>query len=146
MSDFILIDGDTVKFDPMLRPIGFVATKPGTLKGSGKPTLKVKKEGRKVCIAGDEEKVSSEECEYTTPIYTNPGKGKFKIASLDSSQKAKIMKSDGNPVLLKGNRFEAKFEVKTAATTLTQPPIRDPIHEYSGTGTFITKNKKWKGT
>ncbi|MDJ0903065.1 MAG: hypothetical protein QNJ55_30135 [Xenococcus sp. MO_188.B8] len=142
MSDFILIDGDTVKFDPILRPIGFVTTKSGTLRGSGKSTLQRKK----VCIDGDEKDVSVEGCQYTTPVYSIPGTGTLEIAALGDDQKAKKTNSAGKPVLLKGSTFTAKFKVQNPAKQPPPASTPDATPQYSGTGTFMTTNTKWQGT
>ena len=145
MSDFILIDGDIVNFNPSFG-LATVVVKPGDLKGSGKSTLK----GKKICIDGDEKKVSVPACLYITPVYSIPGTGTLKIASLGGNQKAQKTNSNGKPVLLKGSTFTAKFEVQNPAkkppNAPGEPPTPDPINQYSGTGNFITTNTKWQGS
>ena len=141
MSDFILIEGDKANFIPAFG-VAIVVVRPGDLKGSGKSSLK----GKKVCIDGDEKKVSVPGCVYMTPQYSIPGTGTLKIAALGGDQKAKKTKSNSKPVLLKGSTFTAKFEVQSPAQM--PPPVSTPdaTPQYSGTGTFITTNTKWKGT
>ena len=143
MPDFILIEGDKANFMPNFGA-AIVVVKPGDLKGSGPATIG----GKKICVDGDETKVSVPGCMYTTPQYTIPGSGTLKINSLAGNQKAQKTKTGGKPVLLKGGNFVAKFEVQSPAK---QPPpgpggpIPDATPQYSGQGSFITTNVKFKG-
>jgi hypothetical protein len=144
MSDLILIEGDKAMFLPNFGP-AIVVVKPGDLKASGPATLN----GKKVCVDGDETKVSVPGCVYITPQYSIPGTGTLKVAALAGNQKAKKTRSGGKPVLLKGGSFNAKFEVQNPAK---QPPpgpgspIPDVTPQYSGTGMFISMNIKFTGT
>lgn len=144
MPDFILIESDKAIFLPNFGP-AVVVVQPGDLKGSGPATLK----GKKVCVDGDEKKVSVAGCTYMTPQYSIPGSGTLKIAALAANQKAKKTKTGGKAVLLKGSNFTAKFEVQSPAQ---QPPpgpgspIPDSTTQYSGSGMFITNNTKFRGT
>ncbi|MDJ0715449.1 MAG: hypothetical protein QNJ54_14685 [Prochloraceae cyanobacterium] len=141
MSDFILLDGDRANFNPVFGA-AIVNVQPGTLKGSGESTL----QGKKVCIDGDEKKVSVPGCTYTTPVYSIPGMGTLKIAALGGDQKAQKTRSAGKPMLLKGSTFTAQFEVQNPAKQPSSTPIPDSMPQYSGTGTFITTNTKWRVT
>lgn len=142
MLDFILINGDIVNFMPAFGP-ATVVVQPGTLMGSGKSSLA----GKMVCVDGDEKNVQVPGCMYMTPVYSIPGTGTLKIDSLGGDQKATKTNSNGKAVLLKGSNFVAKFEVQSPAK---QPPpgpgapIPDGSPQYSGNGTFITTNTKWK--
>jgi hypothetical protein len=144
MSDLILIEGDKAMFLPTFGP-AIVVVKPGDLKASGPATVN----GKKVCVDGDETKVSVPGCVYMTPQYSIPGTGTLKISALAGNQKAKKTKSGNKPVLLKGERFTAKFEVQNPAK---QPPpgpgspIPDPTPQYSGSGMFVSMNIKFTGT
>ena len=141
MADFVLIDGDTVVFLPAFTP-ATVIVQPGKLEGSGPATMG----GKKICVEGDESKVSVAGCTYMTPQYSIPGSGTLKIASLAGDQKAKKTKTGGKAVLLKGGNFTAKFEVQSPAQ---QPPpgpgspIPDATTQYSGKGTFVPGNTKF---
>ncbi len=144
MADFILVDGDKVNFLPSFEAATIVA-KPGKLEGSGPATLG----GKKLCVAGDEGKVSVEGCMYMTPQYCIPGSGTLKIAALAGDQKAKKTRTGGKVVLLRGEQqFTAKFEVQSPAQ---QPPpgpgapVPDPKKQYSGKGMFVTTNTRFKG-
>lgn len=145
MSDFIVIEGDMASFMPAFGP-AIVVVQPGTLQGSGKASLS----GKKACVDGDEKNVQVPGCMYMTPVYCIPGTGTLKIDSLGGDQKAQKTKSNGKPVLLKGSTFTAKFEVQSPAQQPPKPPVQpnpipDSTSQYSGTGTFITTNTKWKG-
>ncbi len=143
MPDFILINGDKANFMPAFGP-ATVVVQPGTLMGSGKSSLN----GKKVCVDGDEKSAQVPGCMYMTPVYSIPGAGTLKIDALGADQKATKTNSNGKAALLKGGNFTAKFEVQNPAK---QPPpgpgapIPDSSPQYSGNGTFITTNTKWKG-
>jgi hypothetical protein len=143
MPDFILIDGDVVNFLPNFG-IAIVIVQPGKLRGSGPGTVN----GKKICVDGDETKVSVPGCIYMTPQYSIPGMGTLKIAALAGNQKAKKTKTGGKPVLLRGSIFTAKFEVQSPAKQPagTGSPIPDAIPQYSGKGIFITTNIKFQGS
>ncbi len=144
MPDFILIEGDQAMFMPNFGA-AVVVVQPGDLKGSGPATIN----GKKICVDGDESKVSVPGCTYMTPQYSIPGTGTLKIAALAGDQKAKKTNTGGKPVLLKGGNFTAKFEVQSPAK---QPPpgpgspIPDSTPQYSGNGMFITTNIKVQGS
>jgi hypothetical protein len=144
MADFILLEGDKAIFLPNFGP-AMVVVKPGDLKGSGPATLN----GKKICVDGDEKKVSVPGCMYMAPPYVIPGTGTLKIAALAGNQKAQKTKTGGKLVLLKGSNFTAKFEVQNPAK---QPPpgpgspIPDATPQYSGSGMFVTTNMKFQGT
>lgn len=144
MSDYILIDGDTVNFNTAFG-LATVVVQPGTLSGSGKSSLN----GKAICIEGDEANVSVAGCSYVTSTHSIAGSGTLKIDALSSDQVATKTQSAGQPVLLKGSLFTAKFEVQTPAQ---QPPpgagspTPDATLSYPGNGTFTTNNTQWTGT
>lgn len=143
MADFILMDGDKVMFLPNFGA-AIVVPQPGKLAGSGPGTIN----GKKICVDGDEKDVEVAGCDYMTPQYSIPGKGTLKIDSLADDQKAEKTKTGDKAVLLKGKKFNAKFEVQSPAQ---QPPpgpgspIPDSTTQYSGSGMFVTSNSKFKG-
>lgn len=142
--DSILVEGDKVLFMPNFGA-AVVVVRPGNLKGSGPATIK----GKKICVDGDEKKVSVPGCTYMTPQYSIPGVGTLEIAALAGNQKAATTNTGGKPVLLKGGKFTAKFSVQTPAK---QPPpgpggpIPDGTPQYSGSGMFMTANRTIKGS
>lgn len=144
MGDFILIEGDKAVFMPNFGA-AMVVVQPGDLKGSGPATLN----GKRLCVDGDETKVSVPGCTYMTPQYSIPGTGTLKIASLAGNQKAKKTNTGGKAVLLKGGNFTAKFEVQSPAKQPPPgpgPPIPDASPQYSGNGSFVTTNTKFQGS
>lgn len=144
MSDFILMDGDQVIFMPAFAP-AIVVVQPGKLEGSGPATIG----GKKICVDGDESKVSVAGCAYMTPQYSIPGTGTLKISALAGNQKATKTQTGDKAVLLKGGNFTAKFEVQSPAQ---QPPpgpgspVPDATSQYSGNGMFVTTNARFLGT
>jgi hypothetical protein len=143
MSDYILIDGDTVLFMPNFGA-AIVIPQPGTLKGSGPGTMN----GKKICVEGDEKNVSVPGCVYMTPQYCIPGVGTLKVDALASDQKATKTQTGNKAVLLKGGTFTAKFEVQSPAQQPTPAgPIPDTSPQYvGGTGVFNTMNAKFQGS
>ena len=144
MSDFILVDGDSVVFLPAFGA-AVVVVQPGKLAGSGPASVG----GKKICVDGDESKVSVPGCAYMTPQYSIPGTGTLKIAALAGDQKAKKTNTGGKAALLKGGNFTAKFEVQNPAKQpppAPGPPIPDATPQYSGNGMFVTTNLKVTGT
>lgn len=143
MADYVLLDGDHATFQPNFGA-ATVVVQPGQITGSGPATLG----GKKLCIDGDEGSVSVAGCMYMTPQYSIPGTGTLEIASLAGDQKATKTNTDGTPMLLVGSTFTAKFKVQSPAQ---QPPpgpggpIPDATPEYSGSGSFVTANTKFKG-
>jgi hypothetical protein len=86
---------------------------------------------------------------YTTPQYSIPGTGTLKIAALAADQKAKRSRSGSKPILLKGSKFKAKFEVQNPAKQpppVPGSPIPDATTQYSGEGTFVTTNTLFRAT
>lgn len=146
MTDFILADGDTAMFLPTFG-VAVVIVRPGILKGSGPATLG----GKKLCVDGDEKKLTVPGCTYMTPQYSIPGLGTLSIESLAPNQKATKTQTGGKAVLLKGTQFTAKFEVMTPAMQPPAPPaipspVPDAMRSYTGMGMFITTNLKFQGT
>ncbi|WP_437805289.1 hypothetical protein [Sorangium sp. So ce1078] len=144
MKKLILIEGDKAIFLPTFEA-ALVLPRPGELKGSGPGTLN----GKKICVEGDEGKVSVANCSYVKPGYPIPGKGTLKIAALGDDQKAKETKTGDKAVLLRGTTFTATFEVQNPAKQPPKgpgPPILDSTPTYKGKGMFTTTNKIFKGT
>ena len=143
MSDYILINGDTVNFNPAFG-LATVSVKQGTLMGTGTGSVG----GQPLCVDGDEKNVQVPGCQYIAGSYSIEGAGTLKIHALGGDQKAVKIKKGGKPVLLVGSLFIAEFEV-TVPAMQPQPapasPIPDPTPFYLGNGTFETKNQKWKG-
>lgn len=142
MADFILINEDQVIFDELFT-LAKVTVKKGELKASGK----AKVGDKAVCLKGDEGKISVGPCDYVMPPFMKEGKGMIKIQSLTNHVAGKT-KDSGKEVLLKGSKFVAVFEVTVPAQLPpgTIPMQTDPAPKYIGSGSFETKNTKFKGT
>ncbi len=140
MSDFIIIDGDQVTFQPSFGAATIIPV-PGNISGSGKATL----DKKAVCIEGDEKKVEVKNVSYINASFVG-GMGTLKIVGLASDQLADHTKSEGEKVILKGSTFDAKLEVTTKAIDPSSG-MQDPLKEHSGgKGEFITTNTKFKGS
>lgn len=138
MPDFVLQHGDIVTFLPAFGP-AIVVVQPGQLKASGPATIG----GKKICLEGDEAKVSVPGCMYMAGPFSIPGTGTLKITSLAPNQKTVEVKHNGKALLLKGAQFIAGFEVQSPAQQPTPTgPVPDPLTMYSGMGNFITTNLK----
>jgi hypothetical protein len=148
MADFILVTGDKANFPAIFGKATLLANPPGMLNGSGVATLK----GQKICIDGDETKLSVPACPYITQQHTIPGIGTLKIKALAADQLAKkTHTSNGKKVLLKGKQFDAIFEVDKQAPAKQPPPgpgspIPDTTPSYEAKGTFETMNDYFKGS
>lgn len=142
MSDLVLQEGDQAKFLPPFPP-AIVEVQPGIMPATGPATLT----GKKICVAGDELKLSVPGCAYTAPPYVTPGVGTLKIQSLAANQKAVKVTVKGIAALLKGAQFVAVFEVTTPAQQPTASgPVPDSTAKYTGQGSFVTANAKTKAT
>lgn len=142
MSDYVLVDGDLVSFQPSFGAATVVPV-PGQLKGSGPATL----DGTKLCVEGDEGDVEVPGCMYIAGAYVIPGTGTLKIDSLAGDQVAEKTKTGGKPVLLVGGTFTAKFSVDSPAQQPTPGgPVPDSSTSYSGSGSFVTTNTLLSGT
>lgn len=144
MSDFIIMEGDQAIFMPMFGAATVVVI-PGVMQATGKTTIT----GKKICVAGDEGKLSVPGCVYMTPQYSIPGSGTLKIDKLGGDQESKVTKSGGKAIIVKGSTFTAKFEVQSPAQDPSPvasggSPIPDATPSYSGTGNFMTTNIKFK--
>ena len=138
MGDKVLTDGDTVVFLPAFSS-AIVVVQPGRIPGSGPAAIG----GKKICVDGDEARVSVPGCMYMTPSHPIPGVGTLKIATLAANQKARTTRTGGKPVLLKGSLFTARFEVQTPAQQPTPTgPVPDATPQYSGQGQFMPINQQ----
>jgi hypothetical protein len=142
MPDYAILDGDQAVFMPAFGA-AIVVVRPGRITATGMTLLM----GKKVCVKGDETKLTVPGCTYITPVYSIPGTGTLKINALGGNQTSKKTKSGGKEVIVKGSTFTAVFEVQTPAQQPpkgTAPPVPDATPQYSGNGTFITTNTKFK--
>ena len=143
MSDPSLIDGDLALYDPNFGA-AIVIVMPGKLVGTGP----AKVQGKCVCVEGDEASACVLGCLYTTAQHPIPGTGKLSVKQLADDQKAKTTSTGATPLLLKGSKFTAVFEVIVPAQQPAPPapPIPDATPQYIGTGSFITFNLATKAS
>lgn len=142
--DYVLVDGDQAIFIPSFGA-ATVVVRPGQLQASGPATFSSKK----TCIVGDESSVSVPGCMYMTPVYSIPGVGTLEISKLASDQQAEHSKTGSTKFMLVGSQFDARFKVSSPAKKPPPPPgppVPDATPEYSGKGSFITTNFKFKVT
>jgi len=138
MGDFILMEGDKAIFDQIFGA-AIVVVQPGTLLATGPATIN----GKKVCVQGDESKVSVSGCSYSMPPFAN-GVGTLEIAALAANQIATKTNSGDKAVLLVGSKFQARFVVTVKAMDPNRVP--DANSQYPGTGSFTTMNTLFTGT
>ena len=136
MPDLVLIDGDVVTFLPVFGA-AIVAARPGRISGSGPARVA----NSPVCVDGDERRVQVPGCTYVAPPYVVPGVGTLKISALAGNQKTRSTRTKGSALLLRGAMFTAAFEVQSPAQQPTPVgPVPDPTPQYSGQGSFVSRN------
>ena len=138
MSDLIIIDGDTVMFQPAFGAATLVPPAPmtGTISSSASTTQVT---GKGPCLEGDEKNVSVP-CSYMAGSFAG-GTGNLKIDKLNSDQLTSTTTIEGKKVILKGSTFDAVLEVtKQAQDTSSGSP--DGMSKYSGgKGSFVASNQ-----
>ncbi|MFM7733928.1 MAG: hypothetical protein ACKO6F_10845 [Cyanobium sp.] len=135
--DFVLLDGDQALFQPAFGA-AVVVVRPGVLRGSGPASVN----GKAVAIDGDESSVAVQGCLYQSAAYPIPGTGTLEVAALAGDQRSQNSRSGGQPLLLVGGAFTARFRVQAPAQQPTPSgPVPDPLTEYSGQGQFLSSNQ-----
>jgi hypothetical protein len=129
MSKHIVIDNDALSFDPIFahRQVSVIGS--AKIKGSGKASIN----NKKICVLGDEQKVSLD-ATYTVPGFPTPGQGKVTISQLNVDQQA-IWCQSGAVVILVGQKFVASFTPTNLAKDPNQAP--DVPSPTPGSGKFI---------
>lgn len=130
MSKIVVIDGDKLKFNPQFGSMTVTPISPQEISGSGMVSI----EGKKVCIFGDEKKVSIY-ADYIKPPYTIKGQGTLTITQLASDQLAEFVTAN-TAVIVVGSQFTAQFQPTVPAKDPQSKPDTDLSPE-SGSGTFI---------
>lgn len=129
MSKQMVIDGDSLLFEPLFGNRQVTLLEIATIRGSGQAKIQQKK----VCIAGDEKKVKFQ-AQYITPSHPVPGLGIVTIAMLDSSQQVPFCNS-GASVIVVGQQFIARFTPTQPANNPSSGP--DVATPTMGKGRFI---------
>ncbi|CDL84681.1 hypothetical protein [Xenorhabdus szentirmaii] len=132
MSGPIVTDGDILQFDPQFGHRQVRVTIPGKINGTGHAQIN----GKKVCILGDEKRVTVS-ATYTTITHMTPGIGTLTISLLDISQQA-LQCTSGAVLIIKGKKFTAMFTPRFPAMNNTViPPQPDILTPSLGSGIFI---------
>ncbi len=129
MSKQLVVDGDTLLFEPLFGNRQVTILGPATIRGSGHAKI----QGKKIVMMGDEKKVQFQ-AQYITPSHPVPGMGMVTIAQLDTSQQVSFCRSPVT-VIVVGQQFIARF-------TPTQPAsnpsgVLDITAPSMGKGRFI---------
>ncbi|MBD2814859.1 hypothetical protein ID850_08795 [Xenorhabdus sp. Flor] len=134
MSETIVTDGDILQFEPNFGNRQVKIPNPGRISGTGHAQVN----GKKVCILGDEKRISIS-ATYTTTTHMTPGTGTITITALDSSQQA-LHCTSGAALIIKGQKFTAMFTPQSPAiNNNVNPPQPDVPAPSSGKGSFITQ-------
>ncbi|CAQ84196.1 MULTISPECIES: hypothetical protein [Photorhabdus] len=129
MSKQLIIDGDSLLFEPLFGNRQVTILMPATIRGSGHAQI----QGRKIAIVGDEKKVQLQ-AQYITPSHPVPGIGTVTIAQLDTSQQVNFCHSPAT-VIVVGQQFTARFTPsQPAINPSTGPDVTTPS---MGKGRFI---------
>ena len=127
--DIVIMDGDVVEFLP-IKGVQFLNPKlQKNIKASGKTTIN----GKRVCVERDEKSVEIP-CDYTTSIFSQPGKGTLSIKELKPGQLTQKTKCGRKKVILKGQTFVSEFKVTVARENGTTSQYSRPhtsISRYS---------------
>ncbi|TDB57286.1 hypothetical protein [Photorhabdus khanii] len=129
MSKQLIIDGDSLLFDPLFGNRQVTILGPATIRGSGHAQI----QGKKIVIVGDEKKVQLQ-AQYITPTHPILGMGMVTIAQLDASQQVNFCRSNA-VVIVVGQQFTARFTpTQPANNPSTGPDVTTPS---MGKGRFI---------
>lgn len=137
MGDFIIKTGDQIQISVPPPAVVPQLMAPIPLTGS---STNVMIGGVAACLQGDELPPSIQgPLMYTSPPYVTPGTGSIQIILAPSNLTATT--PNGKPVLLKGETFQAIFQVQSPAMMPTPAgPQPDPLMAKMGTAQFITTN------
>ncbi|MBS9431068.1 hypothetical protein [Photorhabdus hainanensis] len=129
MSKQLVVDGDTLLFEPLFGNRQATILGPATIRGSGHAQI----QGKKIVIVGDEKKVQFQ-AQYITPSHPVPGMGMVTIAQLDASQLVNFCRSPAT-VIVVGQQFIARFTPSQPANNPSSGP--DVTAPSMGKGRFI---------
>lgn len=132
MMDMVIVDNDLLQFYPMFGARMVTPTGPTQIRGTGHPRI----QGHKVCVVGDEKKVTFN-ATYTTPSHSIPGSGVITISRLALDQQARHVKSSA-AWITKGQQFIAEFRPTKPAQMPPPSNTPDVLAPSSGLGRFIS--------
>ncbi|MEK9495780.1 hypothetical protein V2H77_04820 [Photorhabdus sp. P32] len=129
MSKQLVVDGDSLLFEPLFGNRQVTILGPATIRGSGHAKI----QDKKIVITGDEKKVQLQ-AQYITPSHPVPGKGIVTIAQLNASQQVNFCLTPAT-VIIVGQQFIARFTpTQPANNPSTGPDVTTPS---MGKGRFI---------
>ncbi|MCA6220836.1 hypothetical protein [Photorhabdus antumapuensis] len=129
MSKQLIVDGDSLLFEPLFGNREVTILEQATIKGSGHAQI----QGKKIAIVGDEKKVQLQ-AQYITPSHPILGMGMVTIAQLDASQQVNFCRSPAT-VMVVGQQFIACFTPTQPANNPSSGP--DVTAPSMGKGHFI---------
>ena len=137
MGDFVIKDGDQIQITVPPPAVVPQLMAPVPLTGSSTNVLIA---GSPACLPGDELPPSIQgPLTYTSPPYVTPGTGTLQIILAPSNMTT--VTPNGKPMLLKGETFQAIFNVQSPAMMPTPAgPQPDPLMVKQATAQFITTN------
>ncbi|MGK0706856.1 hypothetical protein ACSFCW_25885 [Yokenella regensburgei] len=127
----VVIDGDALTFNPQFGAITITPPSQPRISGSGEASIGEKK----VCIVGDEERISFTVDYIRPPFVASPGKGLLTIKKLAPDQQAASAKASA-PMILVGSQFTTQFQPTVPAQDPQGKPDTD-LNAVTGVGTFI---------
>jgi hypothetical protein len=134
MSSFVVINGDTVSFEPTFGAATLVPPLTTTITGTGSKLTS----GATSCVEGDEASVTLAGVSYSAPPFVG-GTGTLTIKQLASDQLAQKLTVGGKKAILVGSKFDATFTVTSPASNSSGT---DATPSYSGKGSFSTSDAK----
>ncbi|WP_342323013.1 hypothetical protein AAEY27_00450 [Kosakonia sp. BYX6] len=136
MSYFVIVDNDTLQFGTTFGMYTVTPTEPCMIKASGIAQIL----NKKVCVVGDEKKVSIK-ATYMNATYPTPGTGSITITSLAADQQATFALSTA-PLIVIGSQFIALFTPQAPASNPQGPeaaPSPQPGNgKFMNSQTFVT--------
>jgi len=137
VDDFVIKTGDMIQITVPPPAIVPQLVAPVPLVGS---STSVTIGGMAVCLQGDELPQSLQSpLMYTAPPFVTPGTGSLQIVLMPNN--LTIQTQNGKPMLLKGQTFQAMFNVQSPAMQPTPGgPVPDPLVVKVCTAQFITTN------
>lgn len=137
MADFLIKTGDMIQITVPPPAIVPQLVAPVPLVGS---STNVTISEMAVCLQGDELPQSLQvPLMYTAPPFVTPGTGSLQIVLLPTN--LTMQTQNGKPMLLKGQTFQAMFNVQSPAMQPTPGgPVPDPLVVKVCTAQFITTN------
>ena len=139
-----VVHGDKADLSQFILPIVLLDKDEANIEAS-KGGGKIKAKGKKVCVYGDEKSIKIETKYMFPPFFPVPGKGIATIWTLTPGQVCQKTRINNKPVIMKGDVFITKFEVKKKAFIILPNGSKqeDPLPFHIGLGKFTTSQDKF---